>query len=135
MSLDADWYEDLKDKLSPDQTTEPPANAEGIASEGGSASAANPREVPTDAPSAEAAAARFWEDRYRTQHRTLHRVADKLTETKALAGELAEMLGGALPPGSEGDIADFDPAWVERRYELFARHHAAVAQHDEDPHG
>jgi len=93
-----------------------PANAEGIASEGGSAQAANPREVPTDAPSVEAVVGIL-----KGYERIPWEGADQ-TDWQALAGELAEGLGVA----GHAHLAHYDAAVVAT---ALARYHEAIAQH------
>jgi hypothetical protein len=97
-----------------------PANAEGIASEGGSAeTAANPRDLPTDAPSAEAGV-----------------VVDPSPDWQALAEELAKTLelvddGGDNEWLGDDEATDFSLSGADRRCinAALARWREAIAQH------
>ncbi len=101
-----------------------PANAEGIASEGGSAEAANPRKEKADAPSAEAGDAKDpWSARVQAS-------IDALTQPdqpdwQALAGELAEKGQVFL----DADSSDAMQATAEDLQGALARYDEATAQH------
>jgi len=101
-----------------------PTNAGGIASEGGSAEAANPRKEKADAPSAEAGDAKDpWSARVQAS-------IDALTQPdqpdwQALAGELAEKGQVFL----DADSSDAMQATAEDLQGALARYDEATAQH------